>query len=154
MQSRETHKNSQPRTNLTPSVCHPKLNLYNVQGAKAKLPNLEKVGSDKIKSFSSHGNMSTYIQAFNKDLFGPSRGTKVVTSSPYTTSSHCTCTFKFCLRTLALWVCLNFLVSCIQDYNVRNGKGDFIIALFMSMEFTNPFLSMAIILKTVSINIS
>ena len=38
----------------------------------------------------------------------------------------------------------------LQDYSVRSGKGDFIIALFMSMEFTNPFLSMAITLKTVS----
>jgi hypothetical protein len=38
----------------------------------------------------------------------------------------------------------------LQDYNVRSGKGDFIIALFMSMEFTNPFLNMAIMLKTVS----
>jgi hypothetical protein len=38
----------------------------------------------------------------------------------------------------------------LQDYSVRSGKGDFIIALFMSMEFTNPFLNMAIMLKTVS----
>jgi len=30
---------------------------------------------------------------------------------------------------------------------VRGGKGDFIIAWFWTMEFTNPFLSMAIILK-------
>lgn len=39
----------------------------------------------------------------------------------------------------------------LQDYSVRGGKGDFIIAWFWTMEFTNPFLSMAIILKIVSV---
>ena len=47
----------------------------------------------------------------------------------------------------------SIVFSPVQNYSVRSGTGDFIIALFFLMELTNPFLSMTIILKVVSYDI-
>ena len=38
----------------------------------------------------------------------------------------------------------------LQNYSIRRDAGDFVTALFFLMEFTNPFLSTAMILRVVS----
>ena len=55
------------------------------------------------------------------------------------------------MKTIVMWfknydhVCFN-----LQNYSIRRGAGDFVISLFFLMEFTNPFLLTAMILRIVS----